>query len=114
MRPVVPTQPTDSPEEAFQNTTLRPILKQHHDLLSAILRHYLVKRKVHPEQVPAAKRLAKVKELVTRDNRLRGLLFGVVVGHFTAAELEIYLEKEGEINRRITNLLVERLQSSLS
>ncbi|NJB86469.1 hypothetical protein GGR26_002237 [Lewinella marina] len=112
MRPTIDTQASDSPEEAFQNATLRPVLKQQHELLTAMLRHYLVKRKVNPEQVPAARRFEKIKELVTRDNRLRGLLFGIVIGQFSAEELGYYLQQESEINRRITNLLVERLRSA--
>ncbi|CAH0999158.1 hypothetical protein LEM8419_00455 [Neolewinella maritima] len=110
-RPHIPTLPTDSPEEAFQNATLRPILKEQHELLHTIFRHYLTKRKVRPEQLPAAQRMDKIKELVTRDNRLRGLLFGMVIGHFTAEEATYYVENESGVNRRMTNLLVERLLS---
>ena len=110
-RPDVPTQPTDSPEEAFQNDTLRPILKQQDALLRVVFVHYLEKRKVRPEQLPAAKRSEKIKELVTRDNRLRGLLFGMVVGHFTPEEAQYYVDNESGVNRRLTNLLVERLNS---
>ncbi len=113
MRPTIPTLPTDSPEEAFQNTTLRPILKQQHELLVVVMRHYLEKRKVRLESIPAAQRFEKIKELVTRDNRLRGLLFGMVVGHFTPEEVGYYVENEGGVNRRITNLLVERLRGGL-
>lgn len=109
-RPHIPTLPTDSPEEAFQNDTLRPILKQHNELLHKVFAHYLDKRKVKPSQLPAAKRVEKIKELVTRDNRLRGLLFGMVIGHFTAEETAYYLDNESGVNRRITNLLVERFQ----
>ena len=113
MRPDIHTQPTDSPDEAFQNKTLRPILKQQHDLLLAVMTHYLDKRKVRLLSLPAAHRFAKVKELVTRDNRLRGLLFGIVIGRFEPAEMTYYLANEGNINRRITNLLVERLRGAL-
>ena len=52
-----------------------------------------------------------MKELVTRDNRLRGLLFGVAAGQFTTDEMAHYLTNESDVNRRITNLLVERLYS---
>ncbi len=113
MRPVIPTLPTDSPEEAFQNATLRPILKQQHDAVVAVMRYYLKKRKARYEQLTSALRLEKIKELVTRDNRLRGLLFGLVVGHFTPEELAYYLENESGVNRRMTNLLVERLVEGL-
>ena len=101
--------PTDSPEEAFQNDTLRPILKQQDGLLRTVFTHYLSKRKVKPAQLSAQARREKVKELVTRDNRLRGLLFGMVVGHFSPEEVAYYVGNEAGVNRRLTNLLVERL-----
>ncbi|MFT6485104.1 MAG: hypothetical protein ACJAWN_001826 [Neolewinella sp.] len=63
------------------------------------------------DQLPANERWAKMKELVTRDNRLRGLLFGVAAGQFTTDEMAHYLTNESDVNRRITNLLVERLYS---
>ncbi|MGB3798500.1 MAG: hypothetical protein WA952_01725 [Lewinella sp.] len=113
MRPDIDTQPTDSPDEAFQNDTLRPILKQLHDRLVAVMKHYLEKRKVRLASVPVAQRFEKVKELVTRDNRLRGLLFGMTIGHFDEREMAYYLDNESSINRRITNLLVERLRGAL-
>ncbi len=113
MRPIIATQPATSPEEAFQNTALRPILKQHHAAVVAVMRYYLKKRKVRYEQLTSALRTDKIKELVTRDNRLRGLLFGMVVGHFTPEEITYYLENESGVNRRMTNLLVERLVDGL-
>ena len=80
-------------------------------MLRTVFRHYLVKRKVKPDQLPAARRTEKIKELVTRDNRLRGLLFGMVIGHFTPEEVAYYVDNESGVNRRMTNLLVERLTS---
>ena len=109
LRPVLDLAPASAPEESFQNETLRPILKLQHDNLATVFRLFLEKRKVRPEQTPVAARLAKVKELVTRDNRLRGLLFGMVIGHFTTAEMDYYRDNDGAVNRRLTNLLGERL-----
>ncbi len=109
LRPTLPLEPGSTAEERFQNETLRPILKAQHGLLRAAFGMFLTKRKVRPEQLPVAERNAKVKELVTRDNRLRGLLFGMIAGLFTAAEMDYYVHHESAVNRRITNLLVERL-----
>ncbi|MEL7163751.1 MAG: hypothetical protein AAFN92_23535, partial [Bacteroidota bacterium] len=114
LRPQLDLAPAEAPAEAFQNATLRPVMKQQHDLLRAATELYLRKRKVKLEQLPAGERFAKVKELVTRDNRLRGLLFGITVGQFTREEMDYYVANEGEANRRITNLLVERLTGALA
>ena len=113
-RPVIPTLPTDSPAEHFQNATLRPVVKGMHRTLVDLFLHFAAKRKFYPEQTPKVKRREKIKELITRDNRLRGLLFGVVIGHFEPEELSYYLENEGETNRRITNLLLERILDALA
>lgn len=109
LRPRLDLLPATTPAEQFQNNTLRPVMKQQDELLRAALGMFLTKRKVRPEQLPAKQRFEKIKELVTRDNRLRGLLFGIAVGQFTTGEMAYYRDNESDVNRRITNLLVERL-----
>lgn len=86
-------------------------MKLQHDLIVAVFAAFLTKRKVKLDQLPANQRWEKIKELVTRDNRLRGLLFGMAIGQFTSDEMAHYLENEGDANRRMTNLLMERLLS---
>lgn len=111
LRPEVPTEPANNPDEQFQNNTLRPVLKMQHATLAAICDHYLTKRKVPLGQTAKAQRREKLKEMLTRDNRFRSLLFGVVVGQFIPAEMAVYLENEGAHNRRITSMLIDRLLS---
>ena len=113
LRPHISTAPAASPDEAFQNETLRPVAKLQHDLLLAVFTLYLGKRKVRMDQIASKQRFAKVKELVARDNRLRGLLFGIIVGQFTSGEIDYYVSHEREVNRRLTNLLTERLSGAV-
>ena len=109
LRPTIETSPAATPAEAFQNDTLRPILKMQHDLLLAVFDHFLGKRKVKLRQLPPSARAEKVAELVSRDNRLRGLLFGAVIGQFETEELDYYLANEREVNQRLTGLLTQRI-----
>lgn len=111
LRPTLDLPTASTPEERFQNDTLRPVMKQQDALLRAALGMFLKKRKVSPDQLSAEQRFAKIKEMVTRDNQLRGLLFGIAVGQFTAAEMDYYRNHDSDANRRMTNLLVERLLS---
>lgn len=113
LRPEVPTLPADNAREAFQNDTLRPVLKFQHEQLLAVFLHYATKRKFKPEQVTKPQRHEKIKELIGRDNRLRGLLFGMIIGQFTLEELAEYCEHESEYNRRMTSMLTKRLLSAL-
>ncbi len=111
LRPKLDLVPAAATEEKFQNETLRPIMKLQHDLILAIFRHFLLKRKVKLEQFPADQRFGKIKEMVARDHRLRELLFGLAMGQCTAAEMTDCLEHESDVHRRMTNLVVERLTS---
>ena len=55
----------------------------------------------------------KIEQSVSKDNRLRGLLLGMVIGHFTEEEFQQFVDMEGEVRRRITNLITQRLQSQM-
>jgi hypothetical protein len=113
LRPEVVTEPTSQPTEAFMHETLRPILKLQNAHFLLITRHFLAKRKVRLDTLSAAQRLQQISHSIARDNRLRGLLFGCVLGQFTETELAFYLDNESEVNRRITHLLVERIQTQI-
>ncbi|MEO6040086.1 MAG: glyoxalase [Saprospiraceae bacterium] len=99
------------PEEAFQNQTLRPILKMQHGLLAALFTGYIHKRKDIYFGLAKGARSAWVEHSIRTDLRFRNLLVGTVIGHFTEKELAFYLDNEAENLRRIVGLLVQRLQS---
>ncbi len=112
LRPVIPTAAAaENVAEDFQNRSLRPILKLQHSLLVLLFEHFAAKRKFHPLAISPEQRREKIKELVAKDNRLRGLLFGMVIGQFTAAEAASYCQMEAETNRRLASLLTDRLLS---
>ena len=108
-RPQLDLPPAATDREQFQNKTLRPVLKLQHAPLLQVFRHYLTKRKVAWQQLAQSDFKAKTEELLSRDNRLRGLLFGMLLGCLTEAELTYYLDHESEMNRRITSMLTERI-----
>ncbi len=103
----------ENPAEKFQNEVLRPIMKMQNDLIVAIFRHFLRKRKVPFNGKSIEERKQWIAHSLSKDNRLRGMLLGAIIGHFTLEEYTFYLEQEGEMRRRITNLLTERLRSQM-
>ncbi len=114
LRPKVSTsQSATSEAEQFQNQTLRPILKMQNDLLLNIYRHFLQKRKVKFSGMSVEARMKWIEQSVSKDNRLRGLLLGMVIGHFTPEEFDTFLDMEGEVRRRISKLITQRLQSQV-
>jgi len=55
---------TMSSDEAFQNTTLRPIIKMQHDLFIAVFRNYITKRKNVFYDLSLPKQLAYIENAV--------------------------------------------------
>ena len=113
LRPQIESQATINPDETFLHQTLRPVLKLQNELLLQLTRHFLQKRKVKLQRMSQPQQLQQIQSSISKDNRLRGLLFGCILGQFTTEELDFYLANEAEINRRITQLLVQRLQTQM-
>ena len=114
MRPFLPVETAESTEiEQFQNVTLRPILRFQHDLLVAIFRNYIDKRKNTFVTLSKGQRLAYIDASIKEDFKFKNRLMGVVMGHFTAAEFAIFSNNEAELTRRLTTLLVQRLQTAV-
>jgi len=116
LRPAIVGQPAAIPTPAtvadFQHQVLRPLLKLQHPLLLATVADF-----THDYRLPLARPdtelSAALTELLARNARLRATLTGLVVGHFTQAELAFYRPHRNELNRRLLDLAQQRVLSSL-
>ena len=116
LRPLIPTlieQGVTSSSEQFQNGTLRPILKFQNNLLLQIFRNYTVQRKNTFQKLSPPEKLRYIESSIQKDLKFRNLLIGIVVGQFTQEELKSYFENEGELRKRLINLVIERLKSQV-
>ncbi len=112
LRPEIPAiqqEQMTSTAEQFQNETLRPILKLQNDLLLAVFKSYIQKRKGEFYKLKPPKRLEWIDHSVRKDLKFRNFLTGLVAGHFTQKEWETFTAEESELSRRIVNLIVQRL-----
>lgn len=114
IRPNLELNNTQStPAEQFQNQTLRPILKFQHELLVAAFRAYIDKRHGVFFQLSAKDRLDWIQHSVQKDQGLRQMLTGMVLGHFTLEEWATFQLNEAEHSRRLAQMLIQRLQSAV-
>lgn len=116
-RPVIPKAKVDafsSPEEAFQNIVLRPIIKMKHDLLIAFTKNYLTKKKNDLGALSLEKQQQYVITCFAQDHTLRGELRGLIIGQFTVAEFDSYAPISNAINKRIINIVKERMIDHIS
>ncbi|MFT4737209.1 MAG: hypothetical protein ACI8QD_002477 [Cyclobacteriaceae bacterium] len=111
-RPAIPKAKvtTDTgQEEAFQNTVLRPIIKMKHDLLTAHTKHYIANKKQDFALLSLEKKLIYVTSCFEQDQTLRSELRGMVIGQYTVEEYENYGQMSNALNKRIINIIKERM-----
>ena len=100
--------------ESFQNDSLRPILKMQHDLLLLIWQNHLVKQLKNVVPTGTTLQISEfIAQTVKSDMKLKNKLLGTLIGHFTLAEFAFFADNENELTRRMTDLLVQRLMSTV-
>lgn len=99
--------------EYFQNTTLRPIIKLQHNLLIVFFKDYIVSRKTNFNSISNEKAFLFIEDVLSKDNRLKNKLLGLIIGFFTVEEFSDYLKNSSEYNKRIFGITKKRLKDSL-
>lgn len=102
-----------SPDEQFQNQVLRPILKLQNDLFLDVFRNYVAKYKNDFYAYPAEKKLQYIENSIQKDIKFRNSLKGMVIALFTIAEYELYIRNSSQLNKRMMNMVIERLKSQV-
>ncbi len=105
--------PQSSGEEIFQNQTLRPILKLQNDLFIQVFINYAVKQKSAFFALTPEKKMSYIENVIQRDIKFRNSLKGMIIGLFTVDEYTEYIKNSSNLNKRMMNLLIERLKSQV-
>ncbi len=102
-----------SSDEQFQNKTIRPIVKLQADLLIDVFKNYIKKRKNTFYELSIEKRLKFIENAVQKDMKFRNSLKGMIIGHFTVEEYHTYTKNSSALNKRMMNIVKERLQDNI-
>lgn len=102
-----------SNEEVFQNKTLRPILKLQNDLFIAVFINYAVKQKGVFFSLSPEKKMTYIENVIQRDIKFRNSLKGMIFGLFTVDEYNEYIQNSSNLNKRMMNMLIERLKTQI-
>lgn len=102
-----------SSEEVFQNKTLRPILKLQNDLFIEVFRNYAIKQKSVFFGLSPEKKMSYIEKAIQRDIKFRNSLKGMIIGLFTIDEYQEYILDSSNLNKRMMNLLIERIKSQI-
>ena len=102
-----------SNDERFQNLVLRPCIKMQNDLLIAAFKNYIVKHKSVFFKLSLEKRLAYIENAVQKNMKFRNALKGMILGVFTVEEYLTYTKNSSALNKRMMNIVKERLISNV-
>jgi hypothetical protein len=100
-------------EEIFQNRTLRPILKTQNDLFIQVFINYAIKQKNAFFSLTPEKKMSYIENVIQRDIKFRNALKGMIIALFTLEEYADYIRISSNLNKRMMNMLVERLKSQM-
>ncbi|MBT8266928.1 MAG: glyoxalase [Bacteroidia bacterium] len=102
-----------SGDERFQNLVLRPISKFQNDLLVAVFKNYIEKHKNVFYDLSTEKRIDYIENAIQKDMKLRNSYKGMVIGHFTVEEYQLYIQNSSALNKRMMAIVKDRLISHI-
>lgn len=112
IRPIIPTAliyDSMSSEERFQNLTLRPLLILQNELLIAVFKNYIAKHKNVFYELHLSKQLDYIENAIHKDMKFRNSVKGMIIGQFTVEEYGVYIQNSSALNKRMMNLVKERI-----
>ena len=98
-----------STEERFQNLVLRPIIKLQNDLFIEVFKNYVAKHKNVFYDLSIEKRIDYIGNTIHKDMKFRNSIKGMVIGLFTVEEYKLYIQNSSALNKRMMNIVKERL-----
>jgi len=116
IRPEIPTAIITehmSNQERFQNETIRPVVKLQNPLLIEVFRNYVTKHKNVFYDLSIPKRIAYIENAIHKDMKFRNSLKGMIIGQFTVIEYKDYIQDSSALNKRMMNIVKERLLSQI-
>jgi len=105
--------PQSGREEVFQNQTIRPILKLQNDLFIESFLNYVNKSKSDFYSFSTEKKMQFIDNAVHKDIKFRNALKGIVMAMFTVEEFREYILNSSNLNKRMMNLLIDRLKDQV-
>ena len=95
--------------ERFQNQVIRPIIKMQNNFLVMFFEDYLKNRKIEFYILKYEDQENKINTILTKDINFKNILLGSIVGHFDENEIKVYLKSTSELNKRIIQIIKQRL-----
>ena len=116
VRPQLPDTLTEGElkeEELFQNMVLRPVIKMQHHLLIMRVKSHFISKRVLFNVMDNKKRTEAIIQAFQSDHNLKKEIQGMIIGQLTVLEFQQYLKIERSLNKRIIQMVRNRMIDSL-
>ena len=116
LRPVISNAKVTSlmsKEEIFQNRTIRPIALLQNGILVEVFKHYIKKHKNVFYDLSIEKRIDYIENAIHKNMKFRNSLKGIMIGQFTLVEHQDYVSNSSALNKRMMQIVKERLKSNI-
>jgi hypothetical protein len=116
LRPVIKTINSGlvkTNQEKFQNEVIRPIIKFQHELIVKIFSNYLQIKNIDLTSMSPENKVAKITSIFQNDRLLINELKCIIIAYFTSSEYENYSSMKSEVNKRLIQIIRERILSVL-
>jgi len=100
-----------SDEEQFQNQVLRPILKFQNEIFIKLFLSNCNTYNINFTEFNSEEKYEYINNIFEKDFKIRALFIGTVIALFTIEEYEKYLVNQKHYNKRIIQMLTERLKN---
>ena len=100
-------------EELFQNMVLRPVIKMQHDILILRVQSYFLSKKVVFHMLDKKKRINAIESAFQNDNPFKKEIQGMILGQLNPEEFQRYLKSERSMNKRIIQMVRNRMLDSI-
>jgi len=112
MRPHVQTAEGALPIEAFQNDTLRPVIKMQHEVIMQAWHRYVLEQKGRFYKLNRPEQEAYLRHAYHTNRAFRAFNLELVCGVLTKVEWETFRLHEKELCKRIFTLVAQRVGTS--
>ena len=99
--------------ELFQNEVLRPILKMQHDITLKLFSRHIDNLGIVWNDLKKSKKNLCVENQLSKNIQFKNLVIGIVVGQFNELEMNKYLLNSREYNKRILQMTIQRIVSTI-
>lgn len=114
LRPLIASASTENTKEIehFQNEVLRPILKFQQTFFEPYFKGNIQFIKLISEKKSRLEFQNKIVQFISNQANIKHQLIGSVIGMLTTEELAFYISNNAEINKRISQMLAQRISDT--